>query len=42
MVHFNFSFDIKEQLKMMLQNVNEVNRERTRIATASSVNDLTR
>ena len=36
------SFDIKEQLKIMLQNVNEVNRERTRITAASNVEDSTR
>ena len=36
------SFDIKEQLKMMLQSMKEVNRERTLIAVASSVHDLTR
>ena len=30
------------QVKMMLQKVNEVNRERTRIAAASSVHDSTR
>ena len=35
------SLIIKEQLRMMLQNVNEVNRERTLIAEASSVHDLT-
>ena len=36
------SFDIKEQLKMVLQNVNEINRQHTRIAAASSAHDLTR
>ena len=36
------SFDIKEQLKMMLENVNEVNRERTRIVATSCVHDSTR
>ena len=33
---------IKEQLKMILQNVNEVNRERICIAAASRVHDSTR
>ena len=31
------SFGIKEQLPEMLQNVNEANKERTRIAGASSL-----
>ena len=31
------SFDIKEQLTEMLQNVNEANKERSRIAAVSSV-----
>ena len=32
-----FSFGIKEQLMVMLQNVNDVNKERTRLAVASSI-----
>ena len=32
-----FSFGIKEQLTVVLQNVNEVNKERPRIAAATSI-----
>ena len=35
-------FDLKEQLKMGLQNENDVNKERSRIAAASSVDDSTK
>ena len=38
----SLSLDFKDQLKMMLQNVNEVNRERTLIAARSSVHDSSR
>ena len=37
MEQLKFSFDFKEQLMVMLQNVNDVNKERTRIASVSSV-----
>ena len=37
-----FSFDIKEQLLLVLQNVSEVNRERSRLKAASRVYDSTK
>ena len=36
------SFNLKEQLQITLQNVSEVNRERSRLAVASSVCDSTK
>ena len=37
-----FSFGIKEQLPLVLENVNEVNREHSRLTAASSVYDSTK
>ena len=37
-----FSFGIKEQLMITLQNVSEVNRERSHLTAASSVYDSTK
>ena len=37
-----FSFGFKEQLMITSQNVSEVNRERSRLTAASSINDSTK